>query len=56
MCVCRTYTWIDDQEARPNVSYVLASGSKIAIGGDHSSWQRLLTNFAAILLPWLMLL
>lgn len=32
LCGCRTYTWIDDVEARPNVKYVLASGSCIAFG------------------------
>jgi hypothetical protein len=35
---CRTYTWIDEQEARPNVSYVLASGSTVAFG--ESIWQQ----------------
>jgi hypothetical protein len=28
----RTNTWIDDVEARPNVSYVLASGSALSFG------------------------
>lgn len=37
---CRTYTWIDDQEARPNVSYVLASGSTVAFGALLSQQEQ----------------
>jgi hypothetical protein len=29
---CRTYTWIDGDEARARVSYVLASGAVVAFG------------------------
>lgn len=34
----RTYTWIDEQEARPNVSYVLASGSTVAFGEQQQTY------------------
>eukprot|EP00775_Hariotina_reticulata_P004609 gene4609-4863_t len=35
----RTYTWIDDAEARPNVSYVLASGSVLSFGNQQQSYS-----------------
>uniref|UniRef100_A0A383WP24 FHA domain-containing protein n=1 Tax=Tetradesmus obliquus TaxID=3088 RepID=A0A383WP24_TETOB len=35
----RTYTWIDDAEARANVSYVLASGSTLAFGEQQQSFM-----------------
>eukprot|EP00882_Tetradesmus_deserticola_P006875 GHRQ01007242.1.p1 GENE.GHRQ01007242.1~~GHRQ01007242.1.p1 ORF type:complete len:170 (+),score=30.73 GHRQ01007242.1:122-631(+) len=34
----RTYTWIDDTEARANVSYVLASGSALAFGEQQQAF------------------